>query len=61
MLVLSNSTDKEKLLLSIWSVNLTQQVQEVWHRVELRLFNEARTLAPTCILLIASVGALRAK
>jgi hypothetical protein len=38
-LVLSKSTDQEKLLWSIQSVNLAQQVQEEWRRVELRRFN----------------------
>ena len=48
---------RKKLLWSIRSVNLTRQVQEVPRRVELRRFNPyARTLAPTGILLITSVG-----
>ena len=39
MVVLSNSTDQEKLVWSIWSVNLTRQVQDLWRRVELHCFN----------------------
>ena len=40
MLVLSNSTDKEKPLWSTRTVNLARQVTEVWRNVEMCCFND---------------------
>ncbi len=39
VLVISNFTDQEKALWSIWSVNFARQVEEVPRRLEFRRFN----------------------